>query len=135
MLNSTANPAQFGWKWAGLAVLFNRQLPNGSHDLFHIFSIFFFNWKELSHKILLPSHFWHIILAIGARWCDLRAENNTSFSSKSSEILLFFENHYSHVFFIVYDAFIGAEINLRQKGTVAKISSNRLVILEFSSQI
>ena len=69
------------------------------------------------------------------RWCDLRAENNTSFSSKSSEILLFFENHYSHVFFIVYDAFIGAEINLRQKGTVAKISSNRLVILEFSSNI
>ena len=22
LLNSTANPAQFGWKWAGLAVLF-----------------------------------------------------------------------------------------------------------------
>ena len=24
LLNSTANPAQFGWKWAGLAVLFSR---------------------------------------------------------------------------------------------------------------
>jgi hypothetical protein len=23
-LNSTANPAQFEWKWAGLAVLFSR---------------------------------------------------------------------------------------------------------------
>ena len=31
------------------------------------------------------------------------------------------------MFFIVYDAFIGAEINLRQKGTVDKISSNRLI--------
>ena len=37
-------------------------------------------------------------------------------NADSHEILLFFENHYSHVFFIVYDAFIGAEINLRQKG-------------------
>ena len=41
LLNSTANPAQFGWKWAGLAVLSSRQLLNGSHDLFHIFSIIF----------------------------------------------------------------------------------------------
>ena len=41
LLNSTANPAQFGWKWAGLAVLFSRQLLNGSHDLLHIFSIIF----------------------------------------------------------------------------------------------
>ena len=37
-------------------------------------------------------------------------------NAENPEILLFFENHYSHVFFIVYDAFIGAEINLRQKG-------------------
>ena len=41
LLNSTANPAQFGWKWAKLAVLFSRQLLNGSHDLFDIFSIIF----------------------------------------------------------------------------------------------
>ena len=32
------------------------------------------------------------------------------------ETALFFENHYSHVFYIVYDAFVGAELNLRQKG-------------------
>ena len=30
LLNSKPNSAQFGWKWAGLAVL----LPNGSHDIF-----------------------------------------------------------------------------------------------------
>ena len=34
LLNSTANPAQFGWKLAGLAVLFSRQILNGSQDLF-----------------------------------------------------------------------------------------------------
>ena len=37
LLNSTANPAKLGWKWAGLAVLFSRQLLNGSHDLFPYF--------------------------------------------------------------------------------------------------
>jgi hypothetical protein len=41
LLNSTANSAQFGWKWAELAVLFSRQLLNSSHDLFHIFSMIF----------------------------------------------------------------------------------------------
>ena len=41
LLNSTANPAQFEWKWAGLAVLFSRYLPNGTHDFFQIFSIYF----------------------------------------------------------------------------------------------
>ena len=33
------------------------------------------------------------------------------------EIVPFFEAYYSHVFYIVYDAFITAEINLRQKGS------------------
>ena len=31
---STANPANFHPNWAGLAVLFSRQLLNGSHDFF-----------------------------------------------------------------------------------------------------
>ena len=35
-LNSATNPTQFWWKWAGLAVLFSRQLIN---DLFHTYSI------------------------------------------------------------------------------------------------
>ena len=42
--SSTANPAHFHLNWAGLAMLFSRQLPNGSHDFFHIFSMFFFNY-------------------------------------------------------------------------------------------
>ena len=32
------------------------------------------------------------------------------------EVVSFFETYYSHIFYIVYDAFITAEINLRQKG-------------------
>ena len=34
MLNSTANPADFHPNWAGLAVLFIRQILNGSQDFF-----------------------------------------------------------------------------------------------------
>ena len=34
LLSSTANLAQFGWKLAGLAVLFSRQILNSSQDLF-----------------------------------------------------------------------------------------------------
>ena len=39
LLNGTANPAHFHTNWAGLAVLFSRQLTNKSHDLFRIFSV------------------------------------------------------------------------------------------------
>jgi hypothetical protein len=41
LLDSTANPAHFHPNWAGLAVLFSRQILNGSQDFFHIFSIIF----------------------------------------------------------------------------------------------
>ena len=41
LLDSTANSAQFEWKWAGLAVLFSRYLPNGTHDFFQFFRIYF----------------------------------------------------------------------------------------------
>ena len=41
LLNSKANPANFYPNGAGLAVLFSRHLPNGSHDLFYIFSTIF----------------------------------------------------------------------------------------------
>jgi hypothetical protein len=34
LLNSTANPAHFHPNWAGLAVLFRRQLLNDSQDIF-----------------------------------------------------------------------------------------------------
>ena len=36
LLNTTANPAQFRWKWAGLAMLFSRQLPNGAYQYLNI---------------------------------------------------------------------------------------------------
>ena len=39
LLNSTANPAHFYPNWAGLAVLFSRQLLNGSQDFFFGFNI------------------------------------------------------------------------------------------------
>ena len=42
LLNSTANPAHFHSDWAGLAVLFSRELPNSFHDFFHIRRIYFF---------------------------------------------------------------------------------------------
>ena len=42
LLDSTADSAQFEWKWAGLAVLFSRYLPNGTHDFFQNFRICFF---------------------------------------------------------------------------------------------
>ena len=34
LLNSTANPAHFHQNWAELAVLFSRQILNGSQDFF-----------------------------------------------------------------------------------------------------
>ena len=37
LLNSTANPAQFGWKWAELAALVSRQPQKGSHNFFRSF--------------------------------------------------------------------------------------------------
>ena len=61
LLNSTANPAHFHPSLAGLAVLFSRQLPNGSHDFFQTFSICFLIISLRTHKPKSPSHFWHII--------------------------------------------------------------------------
>ena len=66
LLNSTANPAKLGWKWAGLAVLFSRQLLNGSHDFFQTFSIYFLNHfiKNPQTTIALP-FLTHDISVIG----------------------------------------------------------------------
>ena len=51
LLNSTANSVQFGWKLAGLAVLFSRQTLKVSQDFFFslIFQslIIFLNMKPL----------------------------------------------------------------------------------------
>ena len=37
-------------------------------------------------------------------------------NADTHETSIFFENHYSHIFYIVYDAFVAAELSLRQKG-------------------
>ena len=44
LLNSTASPAHFHPNWAGLPLLFSKQIPNGSHDFSYIFTIFFFSF-------------------------------------------------------------------------------------------
>ena len=56
LLNSTANSAHFHPSLAGLAVLFCRQLPNGSHDFFQTLSIFFLDYliKNPQTTIALP---------------------------------------------------------------------------------
>ena len=58
LLNSTANPAHFHPNWAGLAVLFSRQLLNGS-QVFFIILIFQFSLIVLDIKPLIPmpAHF------------------------------------------------------------------------------
>ena len=56
LLNNIANPDQFGWKWAGLAVLFSRQLPNTSHDLFHITYQHLIKNPKSTISLTLPSY-------------------------------------------------------------------------------
>ena len=66
LLNSTANPAKLGWKWAGLAVLFSRQLSNGSHNFFQTFSIYFLNYFIKNPQTTITLAFLtHNISAIG----------------------------------------------------------------------
>ena len=57
-LNSTANPVQFWWKWAGLAVLFSRQILNGSQDfVFSLILEFLFIFLNMKPLRLMPEHF------------------------------------------------------------------------------
>ena len=68
LLNSTANPAQFWWKLAEFAVLFSRQILNGSQDfsffyiLCTIFSYFFNETIKTNGRAILSL----IILGIGS---------------------------------------------------------------------
>ena len=58
LINSKANPAHFHPNWAGLAVLFSRQLLNGSQDFFFRFNIliYFFKYEtiETHARVFLP---------------------------------------------------------------------------------
>ena len=46
LLNSTANPAQFWWKWAGLAVLFSRKILNGIQGFFPSYILIFIYFSK-----------------------------------------------------------------------------------------
>ena len=55
LLNGTANPAQFGWKCAGLALLFSRWIPKNSRDFFPFFRILLERFHLLSENIYCTS--------------------------------------------------------------------------------
>ena len=67
LLNSTANPAQFGWKLDELAVLFSSQILNGSQDFF-LFNILinFFRYETI--ETYARAFFKVIIFSIGSVW-------------------------------------------------------------------
>ena len=66
LLNSPANPAQFGWKLAGLAVFYIRQILNSSQDFFFGFNIFFFGFfRYETIETYARAFLTLIILAIG----------------------------------------------------------------------
>ena len=73
LLNSTANSAKLGWKWAGLAMLFISLLPNGTHDFFQIFRMYFLNCFIKNPQTTIALTFLtHIISAIGGVSYHLR---------------------------------------------------------------
>ena len=89
LLNSTANPAKLGWKWAGLAVLFSRQLPKSSHNFFQTFSTWFCNYfmKNPQTTNVLPFLTHNISATDGATWflvllCILTKDLATNFCGR-----------------------------------------------------
>ena len=52
LLNSTTNPANFHWNWAGLALLSSRQILICSQDFFLFYVIIFIKSKNIFHKTL-----------------------------------------------------------------------------------
>ena len=64
LLNSTTNPAHFNPNWAGLAVLFSRQLLNGTQDFFsfsYFHFLYLFKYKTLRP---MPLHFCNLIFQL-----------------------------------------------------------------------
>ena len=70
LLNNTANPAHLHSNWAESAVLFSRQLPNGTHDFFQIFRMCFLKDFIKNPQTTNALTFWtHIISGIdGVIW-------------------------------------------------------------------
>ena len=65
--------AQFGWKWAELAVLFSKQLPNGPTYIFHIFRIFFLDYLKKNPQTTNARTFLSLIILSLA--CVIRSNN------------------------------------------------------------
>ena len=53
LLNSTANPAKFHPNWAGLAVLFSRQILNGSY---YLSSLYFLGLNHSLEGKIVETH-------------------------------------------------------------------------------
>lgn len=49
----------------------------------------------------------------------------------AEEAKTLFETNYSHIYFILYDTFIQAEANLKQKGIYEKIDFKKLLLICF----
>ena len=87
LLDSTADSAQFEWKWAGLAVLFSRYLPNGTHDFFQNFRICFFkDFIKNPQTTIALTFLTHIISGIDGVVCILR--KNTIVGRSLTKVLL-----------------------------------------------
>ena len=66
-------------------------------------------------------------------------------NSDLGDIVQFFDSYYSHIYFIVYDSFVNAEQNLRQKGAhkaqreelegVRRIYQLKIMICKFHPKI
>ena len=80
LLNSTANPAHFQRNWAGLAVLFSRELLNGSQDFF---SLLYYNFYLIKKKYPPKRFCLHIFKTYFWR--------NSGIGSVKGYCLLFFE--------------------------------------------
>jgi hypothetical protein len=113
-LNIEANPAHFHLSLAGLAVLFSRQLLNGSHNFFQTFSIFLKDYliQNPQTTIALP-FLTHNISAIGGVACLYRGVCQTSHVEKGPRLIkLGWSYFYSSIFmdyhklFVPYSIFI-----------------------------
>ena len=93
-----ANPAHFHPSLAGLAVLFSRQLPNGSHNFFQTFSIFSKDYFNRNPQTIIALPFLtHNISAIGGVH-DSHQQANISASQLDSFLVICFVTSFWRVF-------------------------------------
>ena len=75
LLNSTANPVQFGWNLARLAVLFPRQILNGPQDFFLFNILIFLKYETIEtyartflSLIILAAGMYRVILFLTTKY-------------------------------------------------------------------